>query len=354
MQLDLIVMVRNEADIWGEFLAHACSLFDRITVIDHQSTDGTQEITQDFVKLGAPLEVYRYTHRKYLQSELSNTFARRSFANGADWVFFLDADEFLEIQDRSSLKSSLHASRAELVKFSWKNLVPTKFGSFKNFDLTQEFRWTGACSDFGKVAICKAFASRYPSFRIHQGNHEVSAGGENRASADSIAAILHVPIRSVKRFRYKLAWGVAAYKGLRAKRKQQGTHWFELYERMKSGVINAETLNGLAAHYGKPLNEMRPIDPIAAGWPQIYVERALACAAPTAQKKLSSEETKRRDLMVAWDDRRIFIRSGVSVVVANRTVKIANQPVWRSVKNVILKRIAARAARTISMLASWL
>ena len=52
MRLHLVVVVRNEADIWPEFLSQACSLFDRIAVIDHQSTDGTSEISQEFIGRG--------------------------------------------------------------------------------------------------------------------------------------------------------------------------------------------------------------------------------------------------------------------------------------------------------------
>lgn len=341
MQLDLVVMVRNEADIWGEFLAHVCPLFDRIAVIDHQSTDGTSDITQDFIRQGAALEVYRYAHRARIQSELSNAFARRSFENGADWVFFLDADEFLEIPDRISLEEHLRASRTGLVSFSWKNLVPTVFGNFESFDLTQEFTWTGACSSFCKVGLSRTFVSRFPYFRIHNGNHAVSVG--DLAPADNIGAILHIPIRSAERLRYKLAWGVATDKARRARRPWENFHQHQLLGRMESGPVDVETLNGFAARYSQPIDEALPVDPIAANWPRLRIAKVQTFLA-LSQKGVCREETERRDLTLAWDNQRILLPSAISVSITNGNVKIRLRPSWRSVKNAIFRRIN-KAAR---------
>jgi predicted O-methyltransferase YrrM len=324
MQLHLVVMVRNEADIWAQFLAQASALFDRIAVIDNQSTDGTSEITQDFVKKGAPLDVYSYAHRAYAQRELSNAFARHGFKNGADWVFFLDADEFIEVPDRSVLERGLWASRAQVVSFSWKNLVPTAYGSFENFDLTQDFRWTGVCSRLPKVALSKTFASRFPDFQIYQGNHTVSAGkNENPVPADEIGTIVHIPIRSIERFRYKLAWGVAAYKALQPNQTVEGFHWFDLHRRMEAGAVDIETLNGLVADYGEPIDRAQPVDPVSANWPRLKIKSQRTRALP--QRRFCLEETKRRDLALVWDDLHIFDRSNIAVSIANGSVKLQPQ-----------------------------
>ena len=43
-----IAMVRNEADIIIPFLNHASHLFERIIIVDIQSTDGTTEAFKSF------------------------------------------------------------------------------------------------------------------------------------------------------------------------------------------------------------------------------------------------------------------------------------------------------------------
>jgi hypothetical protein len=327
MQLDLVVMVRNEADVWAEFLAKACPMFDRITVIDHQSTDGTSETTQEFIKQGAPLKVYRYAHHGFIQRELSNAFARHCFERGADWVFILDADEFLEVPDRKMLEESLDASRTGLVSFGWKNLAPTEFGSFTSFDMRQEFLWTGVCSRFGKVAISKSFASKFPNFYIQQGNHDVSPTiNSDSMPTENIGSIFHIPIRSAERFRHKLEKSVAAYKKLRLGRHDT-FQWFELYPRRDA--IDAQMLRGIAMRYGEPIEDARPVDPTTKNSPRVRLPKPPK-AITSMKQPFSYEETTRRDLNATWDDGRILLRAGIFVSIDGDSVKISNQPLWRS------------------------
>src|SRR3989442_160168 len=92
-----ISMVRNEADILGQFLSHCAAFFDRVLLIDHLSVDGSSEIIHEAEGSGLPISRFVFPYRGYYQSELSITACRWAFSHGADWVVFLDADEFLEV-----------------------------------------------------------------------------------------------------------------------------------------------------------------------------------------------------------------------------------------------------------------
>ena len=47
-----LTMIRNEVDIIGPFLQAADTLFDRLIIVDMQSTDGTREVI-DNIETGA-------------------------------------------------------------------------------------------------------------------------------------------------------------------------------------------------------------------------------------------------------------------------------------------------------------
>src|SRR3954452_21358048 len=94
----LISMIRNEADICSLFLNRAVALFDKILIVDHQSTDGTREVLEKFASRTGKLELFELRYKGYFQSEISTCLARHAFQSGADWVFFLDADEVLDVE----------------------------------------------------------------------------------------------------------------------------------------------------------------------------------------------------------------------------------------------------------------
>ena len=99
-----ISMVRNEADIIRIFLAQALSLFDKTFIVDIQSTDGTKELIES-VAADADGRIVQFTCRtqERYQAALMNALARKAFAEGADWVFPLDADEFVDVESREAL-----------------------------------------------------------------------------------------------------------------------------------------------------------------------------------------------------------------------------------------------------------
>ena len=216
MEIHLCCMVRDEIDILPVFLEHHLRLFDRLTIIDHRSSDGTRELLQHVAESTdePPLEVLTYDDEAYHQSELSTFVARRAFERGADWVLVLDADELLDVPSRRALERALDTPHP-VVNFSWTNIMPAHpptetggplAGRRDTLRAEQEFVTlsAGTPREKGKVAIGRAHADRHPDFRLPIGNHQVVPnpfpGRPPRAGR-----LLHLPARSVPQAMRKIA-----------------------------------------------------------------------------------------------------------------------------------------------------
>ena len=104
-KIHVIAMIRNEADILPGFITRSAALFDMIHVAEHQSTDGSRQILEHLRADFPSLHLYDYRFRAFYQDEVSNCMARQALECGADWVFLLDADEFLDVEDRAGLEA---------------------------------------------------------------------------------------------------------------------------------------------------------------------------------------------------------------------------------------------------------
>src|SRR6266567_2236174 len=108
MRLFGISMVRNEADVIEAFVRHNLSVLDGLVMRDHDSIDGTAEILAKLQAEGLPVRVARDADPAYRQSETMTTLAREALTrDGADFVFALDADEFLKVESRLGLERAL-------------------------------------------------------------------------------------------------------------------------------------------------------------------------------------------------------------------------------------------------------
>jgi glycosyltransferase involved in cell wall biosynthesis len=93
-RIHALCLVKNEADVIAETLAHAARFCHRIYVWDNGSTDDTWERV---TALGGPVVPWRREARPFhdgLRAEIYH--AVKDGANPGDWFLVLDADEFLE------------------------------------------------------------------------------------------------------------------------------------------------------------------------------------------------------------------------------------------------------------------
>lgn len=252
----LISMIRNEKAILETFCAHASSLFDRIILIDHLSSDGTREYIKLLSEKCSNIEYYSFDEPGYYQSELMTwTASHLVDKKMPGWIFFLDADEFLPFRSKDEFDRKLsELSQFPVISMPWLNLVPLDMESGGVID--EFFLKPPKPSRHHKIAYQP---SRIPSddYFIAQGNHILFLG--NRSSkvkfpAKSSFPIYHLPIRTKHQLREKISYGVDSYQRMgRDRRGNNGFHWDEIHRIIENTGLTNEIMAGIAAQYSDTL-----------------------------------------------------------------------------------------------------
>lgn len=219
-----IVGVKDEVEIIGASISHLRQIgVDHIIVSDSGSTDGTLDVLEDERRVGDlvvthvdPTEVVDYD----TESARATALAR---ASGADWVLFMDADEFF-IPATGSLKDCQQLHDADVIVVDRFNVVvtarhllmpatlaPHTYGTLSLFtrqvaDFQQHMK-DHPDSPFVTIRPGPKVVAR-PSLAaaVAPGGHDVHAGEApvvRVAATDLVVA--HVPFSTQARFDRKVA-----------------------------------------------------------------------------------------------------------------------------------------------------
>ena len=323
-------MIRNENDIILPFLRQCAALFDGLLVADISSTDGTTGIINSFPASSLDLRVYEVHREEKFQGALMNRLSREAFAAGADWVFLLDADEFLDVTGRPALEQYLGTIGTDLLMLPWINLIPSTYSTYDSFDAAQAFSWSGRASSYCKAAISSVFAATYPDYVIHEGNHAVSrAPGAEPIWDRPGLPILHVPVRSIDRLRVKISSARRITEAKHNRGEGEGTHVFELDAMLARGV-DKPTLDYIAAHYGQPLGRIEAIRPDELGWPVRRLPAFVAAETdqpPTSYPREGISHTLRLDAAVDWDKTGFVTGTVVAAAIDGKQIRIVPQSI---------------------------
>jgi hypothetical protein len=260
MQLWGAAMVRNEADVVEAFVRHNLGVLDGLALIDHGSCDGTAEILAALQRERLPLLVERDDGPAFRQPEhLSRTARALLRERGAEFVFALDADEFLRALPRARLEEALAAVPAGMhALVHWATYVPETFAEGVPFGAShlrrrlKEERQPPLARH--KVVVGRAFLER-DSDRIADGNHFVVGADERfpgphaRIRRD-VAVVAHCPVRSRTQLESKVILGHLSYRARPSGDEGGGFHWRELYEEIRAGgTLTDERLLQIACNY---------------------------------------------------------------------------------------------------------
>jgi hypothetical protein len=103
-------MVKNEQDIIEPFIRHHARLLDALVILDNASLDETRRIAMDCARELGNVAVADSDEFGYAQAErMTRLLHGCQSAFFADFVLFLDADEFLSTPDRPALLRNLDA-----------------------------------------------------------------------------------------------------------------------------------------------------------------------------------------------------------------------------------------------------
>jgi Glycosyl transferase family 2 len=287
MRLVGVAMVRNEADIVEAFVRHNMTVVDALTIVDHGSVDGTSEILSALAAEGLALTVRSDPELAQRQPEVLTRVARTAFAQGADIVFPLDADEFLKVPDRALLERVLAQLPSGLnAALSWQTYVPEHEGCPPRRPLlAARRRLSVERHGLHKVVLTRAFADD-PGAALGPGSHTVvpTATGPvsmplrlARLRAD-VAALAHMPVRSAEQITRKITVGWLAHRAAKRFDADLAFHWRELFEMFeRTPLPSSSELRTIAANYGITRAHWLPVsdialveDPLPAGAPSRY------------------------------------------------------------------------------------
>lgn len=311
--LTVLTMVRNEAGLIRESMRHLCALFDRVIVIDHLSNDGTYEFLLELRKLRGEISVLRFDEPAYYQAEIMTwSFQNLIDPTLDDWVFCLDADEFLPFASRSALLQELERfSHAPVISMRWQNLVPRDLRSDAVIGAT--FLRPSRAANLHKVAFQPRLLPQR-RIRISEGNHSLNyADGRRRPLPPTPAFDLyHVPLRSCSQIEAKVRQGLQGYRRMGAMRgKDHGSHWESIERVLQTTGLTESVAIDMAARYGQQLThplgtsfeslleqgfvELR-LDVAAAcdeDWPRVVARRPMDSHGPTIEQRPRSIDRDR-------------------------------------------------------------
>lgn len=255
-KVTLISMVRNESSILDIFCAHALSLFDRIILIDHLSSDGTRDHIIFLSEKYPSIEHFFFDEPGYYQSELMTWVARNLVDNETTgWVFFLDADEFLPFKSKEDFDLKLSQLNSfPVISMPWLNLIPLEMESGRV--INELFLKPPKSSSHCKIAFQPNLIP-LDSYVVAQGSHSLLGGSKfsKKFNSKNAFSIYHLPIRTKQQLREKILQGVESYHRMGKDRaKGLGYHWDEINRIMETSSLTNEMMAGIAARYGDPLD----------------------------------------------------------------------------------------------------
>lgn len=256
------MIVRDEADIVELTMRHNLALLDGIAVIDHGSTDGTSEILAALVAERLPIFVTPDANPRFRQKAMINPLVRHAvMTTDVDWIFVIDADEFIAARSRGDLEATLRSLPTDRHSIlAWPTRVPVSFDSgvplADRLDRTR--RVVNPGHRHAKMALPRQVLQR-PGIEIGAGQHELEtmrpdvAIAPGHAVPEAELSIVHVPIRSSDQYIRKCAAGWLAVVAHERKRVYHTVQWRDAFDAYVSGQsFDDDLLTTAAINYGIP------------------------------------------------------------------------------------------------------
>ncbi len=267
--------VKNEQDIVEPFIRHNARFVDCMIILDNASVDETRRIATDCARELGNVVVTDDEEFGYRQAErMTRALHACQSAFLADFVLFLDADEFIGAPDRATLIRILdRIEPGGIGLMPWRNFVLTKneaAAETRDPPRTMRHRRAVDARVFFK-AVLRAEGADRPDLFVAQGNHDIhTMAGESLPTIQlDDLPLLHFPIRSRQQLVTKTIVGWVAYvaKDPGARQSPDGLQWRDAFDRIVAGDISADDLAELSLRYGQPPMDLDWTDHVVADDP---------------------------------------------------------------------------------------
>ncbi len=259
MKIVSISTVRNESDIIETFIRYHLRFFDHMIVVNHRSIDSTFIILENLYKEGLPIEIINYNSIEQPQQRVLTEMMKRAVRiYQADWVFPLDADEFIVYKGDGGIRDRLSQLSSDTVyRIFWKNYIPTPNDNQLENNILKRicYRKRNKSTVF-KVLISGDIAKRKDTF-LSFGSHRLLRKilFKEREWRPIVLLndiyIAHFPIRSEKQIITKAIIGWLCNIARPDRKEGQGFHHKEIFYRFisKNGLTYDE-IKEIALNYG--------------------------------------------------------------------------------------------------------
>ena len=323
MRIMAVSMIRNDADIVASFLGHCGALFDRVFAVDHYSSDGTAEMLAAATRK-MPLTLRTFRQRDKRQGDILTALAREAFADGADWVVPLDADEFPEVADRAALEAMFHrAGDHPVARLRWRNAHPMVPGRFDRFEASGRYEVAARAASYTKVALRRNLLAEMPNFALSHGSHGIMQDDRMADIAHpEVGHLRHIPFRSKERFEAKIAQGILTADLRTQKPEGESSHYREIQRLFASVGPTPSVLRRIALHYGEA-------DALTGGEPSAIEGDWAPCAAPLnlPSGATSAAEISAVEKTLNWEPEPLFPKSDLIADLGLRDVTLRRD--WR-------------------------
>jgi glycosyltransferase involved in cell wall biosynthesis len=238
MRLLAITMCKNEEDIIERFVRINSRIIDSFIIYDDNSSDRTVEIIKKLIaeKFDITLVLAekskKYDQLCYRQNNIMNWLMRNYCEKSVDFIFPIDADEFL-FESRDFICSELEKLRFYEANsyglIPWKTFIPVYSGSYYSLPLRDVF----APIKEENMPVPKAVipANLIYHNELRMGNHNLK-GNNNEVILNF--CLCHFPVRSIQQITAKIL--ISAHKLTMKKDKgpREGHHFFKLVEFIRS------------------------------------------------------------------------------------------------------------------------
>jgi hypothetical protein len=252
-----LTMVKNEQDIIEPMLRHNAALLDAMIVLDNGSVDDTRLIALSLSRELGNVVVTDSPGFGYTQGERMTRLlhaAQGSYL--ADFVLFLDADEFIGATDRAAFHAALDSiPPGGSGAMQWRNFVLADDTTVGDPPRGLSHR-LAVESRLVTKSVLRLDGLAQPDLVVGRGSHNVLRAGEPIPGVALPGLPLwHFPVRSHAQLTAKalVGWLACLAANPRAFETPLSYHWRDMYRRVVDGPgFDGSELRTLSLHYAEP------------------------------------------------------------------------------------------------------